>query len=209
MGSWCGDSSLILGKIAKENNGHLFCVDWWKGNVGIELEDIASKVDVYSYFWKRMCDEGLEDVVVPIRARSDVAAEILKEHTFDFVFIDADHRYEAVMQDIKSYSHLVKMNGGILCGHDCEGRISDYDMDFLQAGKDLDYYETVHCGVVLAVGSIFQKYSINYSMWGVRAKGQNEWEPTNLIPLESRIKGRPLLLFSVLQKTTLCGVMAS
>ena len=101
------------------------------------------------------------------------------------------------------------MNGGILCGHDCEGRISDYDMDFLQAGKDLDYYETVHCGVVLAVGSIFQKYSINYSMWSVRAKGQNEWEPTNLIPLESRIKGRPLLLFSVLQKTTLCGVMAS
>lgn len=181
IGSWCGDSTVILGKVAQKYGGHLYCVDWWKGNIGTDLVEIASKKDIFTFFWNRICSEGLEDVIVPIRARSDIAAEILKENTFDFIFIDGDHRYEAALQDIKLYAPLVNKNGGILCGHDCEGRISDYDMDFLKSRKDIDCYESVHCGVVLAVGSKFKDYSIHYSIWSVRAAGQGGWEPTNLV----------------------------
>lgn len=179
IGSWCGDSTVILGKIAQKYGGHLFCVDGWKGSVGTELDEIASKVDVFSIFWNRICEEGLEDVVVPIRTRSDIAAEILKENTFDFIFIDGDHRYDSVLQDIKLYVSLVNKDGGILCGHDCEGYISDYDSGFLESGKDLDFHETVHCGVVLAVGFVFEDYSINHSIWSIRVNGM-DWEPTNL-----------------------------
>ncbi|MBU4443630.1 class I SAM-dependent methyltransferase [bacterium] len=182
IGSWCGDSTIVLGNIAKKYGGHLFCVDWWKGNVGIDLEEIASRVDVFSYFWKRICSEGLEDVVIPIRGRSDIVSEILKTNVFDLVFIDGDHRYEGVFKDIQQYAPLVRRNKGILCGHDCEGRISDYDMGFLESGRDLDAYESVHCAVVLAVGSAFTNYSINCSVWSVRANERNSsWEPTNLL----------------------------
>jgi len=181
IGSWCGDSSVVLGKIAKQNNGHLFCIDWWKGSEGTYQEEIADKGDVFAFFWDQICREGLEDVVVPIRGRSDVSSKILKENIFDMIFIDGDHRYENTLKDIQQYSPLVK-DKGILCGHDCEGYISDYDIDFLQSGKSVDDHESVHCGVVLSVGSTFKQYSLNYSIWSVRANSKNDgWEPTNLV----------------------------
>ena len=88
IGSWCGDSAIVLGNVAREKSGQMFCVDWWRGNSGTNLAEIASKVDVFSIFWERMRSEKLEDVVVPIRGRSDAVSEILKKHTFDLVFID-------------------------------------------------------------------------------------------------------------------------
>ncbi len=182
VGSWCGDSAVVLGKVAQQNSGYLFCIDWWKGNVESNLMEIAYKKDVFSFFWDRIRREGLEDVVIPIRSRSDVSSEILKENMFGLVFIDADHRYEEVLRDIKQYAPLVSSNNGILCGHDCEGRISDFPEALLKAGKNVDYYESVHCGTVLAVGSTFKDYSINHSIWSVRANGKNgSWGPTNLV----------------------------
>lgn len=181
VGSWCGDSTIILAKVAKQYNGLVFCIDWWKGNVGTELLEIATHEDIFQHFWKRICSEGLDEIVIPIRCRSEFGPLVLKENNFDLVFIDADHRYEAVLSDISHYAPLVKRNDGILCGHDCEGFISDYDVTFLQKGKNEDYYQTVHCGVVLAVGSFFHEYSINHSIWSVRAKEKDRWEPTNLV----------------------------
>lgn len=40
------------------------------------------------------------------------------DKTFDVVFIDADHRYDAVINDIKAWEGKVRP-GGILCGDDC------------------------------------------------------------------------------------------
>ncbi|MBF0120897.1 MAG: class I SAM-dependent methyltransferase [Desulfobacterales bacterium] len=181
IGSWCGDSTVILGKVVQKHNGYLFCVDWWKGNVGTELGAVAYDNDVYVYFWERIKSAGLSEVVVPIRAKSDIASQIIKENSFDLVFIDADHRYDSVNNDIQQYAPFVNYNNGILCGHDCEGRISDFDKVFLETGKNLDFYESVHCGVVLAVGKLFENYSINHDVWSVRRKTCNKnWEPTNL-----------------------------
>ena len=39
----------------------------------------------------------------------------------DFVFIDADHSYEAVYRDLGSYYPKVR-KGGLCCGHDYGGR---------------------------------------------------------------------------------------
>jgi predicted O-methyltransferase YrrM len=179
IGSWCGDSTIILGKVAQENGGRLFCVDWWKGNVGTDLEEIAAKEDVFSYFWRRICNEGIGDVIIPIRSRSDEVARFFRASSFDLVFIDGDHRYESVFMDIKDYLPLIKKNG-IICGHDCEGRIGDYEESFLERGKNVDYYETVHCGVVLAVGSMIKDYSINHAVWSVRLN-EKGCERTDLV----------------------------
>jgi len=180
VGSWCGDSAVVLGNVAKRNNGKLFCIDWWKGNIGTDLERTAMHQDVFHVFWRRMKKRGLAATAVPIRASSDVVAQVLRQRRFDMVFIDADHRYEQVKRDIANYAPLVKP-GGILCGHDCEGWAEDFDSEMLQAGRDLDYHGNIHCGVVLAVSEAFEDVSINCAVWSVRAGHvPGEWKPTAL-----------------------------
>ncbi len=178
IGSWCGDTALVLGKAAKTSGGKLFCVDWWKGSPGTALFEAARKRDVYSFFWNRVCEAGLADTVIPVRARSEDVAPILERGSFDLVFIDGDHRYAAISRDIEICSPLVR-DGGILCGHDCDGRMTDFDVEFLEEGKDEDFHESVHCGVVLAVGRAFGDCSIDYNIWSVRAK-DGRWEPSEI-----------------------------
>ncbi len=179
IGSWCGDTALILGRAAKALGGKLVCIDWWKGSPGTELFEVAKKKDVYSFFWRRVCGAGLEDTVISIRARSEETAGLFKRNDFDLVFIDGDHRYGQVSMDIEKYSPLVKRDGGILCGHDCDGRISDFDPEFLDEGRDENFHESIHCGVVLAVGRAFEDYSIDYNIWSVRAK-DGGWAPADI-----------------------------
>jgi predicted O-methyltransferase YrrM len=193
VGTWLGESAAILGKVAQCHDGHLFCVDWWKGSYGTELYGTAQREDIFSRFWAGICEQGLENTVVPIRGRSDLAAAILKEGAFDLVFIDGDHRYGGVLRDIQAYSNVVR-SGGILCGHDCEGRIHDFERSFLDQGKEADYFQTVHCGIVLAVGETFEKYSINHSIWSVRRRSQGSgWDPTDIAfpDIEDRLQQPP------------------
>ncbi len=178
VGTWCGDSAMVLGEIAKRHGGHLYCVDWWKGNVGTDLEKIASARDVFSIFWERVREHGLEDVIIPIRGKSEDVAGILAAGTFDFLYLDGDHRFESIRQDIADFAPLVRP-GGVLCGDDCEGRMTDFDAVFLEAGKNQDYFESVHCGVVLAVGRAFPDYSIDYNIWSV-VRTEAGWKPTDM-----------------------------
>ncbi len=45
------------------------------------------------------------------------AAKLVDERSFCLVFIDADHTYQAVKDDIAAWMPKVKV-GGVLCGHD-------------------------------------------------------------------------------------------
>lgn len=58
-----------------------------------------------------------EDRVELIRKPSIVAANQFMR-TVDCVFIDADHRYDAVLQDLRAWYPKIKSKGGILCGDD-------------------------------------------------------------------------------------------
>lgn len=178
VGSWCGDSTVEIGDEVRTQGGHLYCIDWWKGNPGTNLERAAKETDIFHEFWARIVCESLDDTVIPLRGRSEDIAPILAECAFDMIYIDADHRYPAVAHDIRTYAALVR-DGGVLCGDDCEGRPCDFDAEFLAAGRDIDFHETVHCGVVSAVGEYFSSYSIDYSIWSVR-RNSTSWKPTRL-----------------------------
>lgn len=57
------------------------------------------------------------DNVEYIYAASAVVAEYFSNESLDFVYIDGNHNYEAVKQDIKAWWPKVK-KGGIIGGHD-------------------------------------------------------------------------------------------
>ncbi len=179
IGSWCGDSTVILGEVARKHGGKVFCIDWWKGSETTELQGLASRRDVYGAFWSRMCHAGLDNTVIPIRGRSEAVGEVLAEGVLDLVFIDGDHRYEGTQSDIRQYRPLVR-TGGMLCGHDCEGYLDDFDIEFLKEHRDVDAFEFVHCGTILAVNEAFSNFSIDHSIWSVRSGTDGSWEPTRL-----------------------------
>ncbi len=56
-----------------------------------------------------------------VRMSSLEAAKLFPKKYFDLVFLDADHTYEALMNDIKAWLPLVK-DGGLLTGHDYGGK---------------------------------------------------------------------------------------
>lgn len=51
------------------------------------------------------------------RLTSVEAAEKVSDHSFDFVYIDARHDYDSVLEDLEAWCSKVKP-GGILAGHD-------------------------------------------------------------------------------------------
>ena len=60
-----------------------------------------------------------------LRLESVTAAKLFPKEYFDLVFIDADHSYESVRRDIKSWLPRVR-KGGIISGHDyASGKFPD------------------------------------------------------------------------------------
>lgn len=82
-------------------------------------------------------------------------AKKVKDNSLDFVFIDADHRYESVMADLAAWVPKVKGDIGVICGHDyhhprfpdvtkavdeCfDGTVTDTGVDYIWYAKPDDY----------------------------------------------------------------------
>lgn len=67
-------------------------------------------------------EQATRDLLAPfdvkiIRSLSMEALEQVEDGSLDFVFIDADHSYKAVKEDINGWSKKVRA-GGIVSGHD-------------------------------------------------------------------------------------------
>jgi len=123
IGSYCGKSAIYLGTACKVNNSILFSIDHHRGSeeqqpgeeyFDPELYDpISFRVDTFKAFSKSMEMAGLEDTVVPIVCRSDVAARSWKT-PLSLVFIDGGHSYDAVFTDYSVWSSHIIPKGYLL-----------------------------------------------------------------------------------------------
>ena len=136
--------------IIKQNNGHLFVIDWFKGNEnvseGIHKYDESNSDNVYNCFLNDF--ENYSDVITILSGKSSDMISQIPDNSLDICFIDADHRYSNVYRDIELC--LPKMKpGGLLCGHDME----DIQLanKFNQEDLEEDCANNVHCGVIQAV----------------------------------------------------------
>jgi hypothetical protein len=120
VGSWAGRTA-----IAMAGAGALvWCVDTWEGSVGDPVDDTERMVrqaggpdNVFRVFCRNVGPARLFRSVFPCRGPSALWADVFP-YLADLVFIDGDHRYEAVRADIAGWLPKVRP-GGVLCGHDC------------------------------------------------------------------------------------------
>lgn len=93
---------------------HLICVDAWTAYKGYRDHTSQSKLDgFYTTALLRLAPYDCEIV----RAYSLQAAERVQNGSLDFVYIDGNHSFLHVTQDLAAWSPKVRF-GGIIAGHD-------------------------------------------------------------------------------------------
>lgn len=126
IGSYCGKSTIYIGIACRMNNSILFSIDHHRGSEeqqpGQPYFDAAlfdpksGRVDTFYEFRKTIQNAGMEDTVVPLVSRSDVAARCWAT-PLGMVFIDGGHTMEAALNDFIAWSpHIVPE--GYLLVHD-------------------------------------------------------------------------------------------
>jgi len=109
VGVFQGYYSMVL--LDNIPNLNLLCVDSWTSATGWgQRRNVAAypvaKKNLSRYYHATI-----------LKGDSTNVAKLITDDTLDFVYIDADHSYEAVKADINAWVPKVK-NGGIIAGHD-------------------------------------------------------------------------------------------
>ena len=114
VGSWKGRSAAFMG-VEIHNSGlniKFDCVDTWEGSIEHQSMNLSS---LYDEFLDNI--KPVANYINPIGTTSLEASKLYQDGSLDFVFIDASHEYEDVLDDIKAWLPKIK-EGGILAGHD-------------------------------------------------------------------------------------------
>lgn len=95
----------------------LYLIDCWEGQTIEQCTTFYSQ-DIEDKFYERVKQRFAHNPRVKvIKAYSPEASELFENGFFDWIYIDANHRYEAVRKDLLAWWHKIKP-GGYLCGDD-------------------------------------------------------------------------------------------
>ena len=126
VGSWKGKSAAYLAVeiINSKKDIKLDCVDTWKGSSEHVDNEYVKSNSLYELFIENT--SSLSSVINPIKMDSVSASKMYEDNSIDFVFIDANHEYDSVKEDISVWFPKVKV-GGVIAGHDYENGWIDVD----------------------------------------------------------------------------------
>ena len=110
IGSFLGASACFIGAALADRQGRLFCVDTWRNENMPEAAD-----DTFPIFVRNT--RALGSVIVPVRKESSALTPDDIAVPLDFLFIDGDHAYLAVREDVARTSRWLAP-AGIIAFHD-------------------------------------------------------------------------------------------
>jgi hypothetical protein len=95
----------------------LFCIDPWKVYDSEDPEPYAQNQEALDSFYQEAVDRLSKYHCTIIRKPSMEAIKLFEPESLDFVYIDANHSYNNMKEDIEGWSKIVR-KGGIVSGHD-------------------------------------------------------------------------------------------
>jgi predicted O-methyltransferase YrrM len=112
IGSYCGGSTVVIGREAARRNAgvRVYAIE------PFAFDEARYQRDYEALFDANVSEWGLRATVVKVRKTSHEAAAEWKRE-IDFLYVDGDHRYEAVSADIRNYVPFVRA-GGLVAFHD-------------------------------------------------------------------------------------------
>lgn len=90
----------------------------------------------------------------------------IADDSFDLIYIDGSHYYDAVLNDIRQAKRLCK-SGGIICGDDLEKLPSNELVNLASKNIDRDFIDGFHPGVLLAISKEFKNVNMKHGFWWV------------------------------------------
>jgi hypothetical protein len=195
IGSWAGGSVLTWIEILESMNKKykIFCIDPWQDYLKEEkslwthktMRNALKQNKIYELFLHNIISSGHSQNVSILRGTTFEISTILKENSFDVIFIDGNHSYEFVKIDLQLTSKLLK-NDGLLCGDDLELQYHEVNQEQLNKNKNKDIIvdsysgKNYHPGVSLAIHDFFDKQvqSIN-GFWFIE-KNNEQWNDMNI-----------------------------
>lgn len=158
LGSLWGRSTFRMASSIKESQKNIkfYCIDvwdlrgisageWskedivWGNKMGTNTQD---NIDfAYETFLAALFKLNLQNYTFPIKLSSRVAHRLFEDNSISFLFIDADHSYEGVLEDIELWLPKVA-EGGVIAGHDYDWTGVKKAVDEKFAGKEIKIYNT-------------------------------------------------------------------
>jgi predicted O-methyltransferase YrrM len=215
IGSWIGYSTFTWVQAIEaffDARGAIACVDPWADYpivnqthrpemVGVYRSMLASGL-TYELFMHNISYLPKGVLVQPLRGRSQDILPLLRERSFDLIYIDGDHSYGAVRHDIEAALPLLKP-GGILCGDDLDLSAEECDLEHARANRDAQPArdpktgQMFHPGVTLAVRDVLGSVANYAGFWAVsvgergaaplRLEGASCFIPRHLPPQDAAV----------------------
>jgi hypothetical protein len=164
-------------EILQNWKGTLYMIDVWRplGKEYLDASNHAIHTTAYSDTMNNI--SGYEDRAIMIRAASAESSKMFNDNSLDFVYIDANHAYDFVVEDIELWYPKVK-NGGYLCGHDYIGIDWYKDPNFLENKKDKHIWNGSFYHGVFGVNPAVDEFCTKYDY---ELKVTSEWFGTWII----------------------------
>lgn len=118
LGVFKGDFSNDILNIMKPSELHL--VDIWNGTFGSGDKDGKNHtiVEDMQKVYENICEKYKYNNTILVHKKSTLEyLSTIKDDFFDMIYIDADHSFSAVVNDLMQSFLKIKHNG-YLCGHD-------------------------------------------------------------------------------------------
>lgn len=131
VGVWRGAFANKIIKITGPKEIHLIDPWEWLGQWKDGIDPTFKNPDeVYEEVVKKFPSEKNKNVKI-IRKSSEDASKDFTDDYFDWVYIDADYRYDKIKEDLYFWWPKIK-EGGMLCGHDIShlflnGEITEFE----------------------------------------------------------------------------------
>lgn len=134
IGAWCGRSTVVLLESCKQ---FVVTVDNWDFNL---MRPYGNAEQARKTFWENVRKHPRYQDLYVLGMDSKLAAMVIPGR-YDMVFIDANHSYEAVLEDIQLWLPKTKH---LICGHDYSDNWFGVKKAVAEVfGNDFSIYESI------------------------------------------------------------------